>query len=216
MPPMSSATQTCRSCGGQHLEPILALGETVLADALLKPSQLGQLEPAFPLDVAFCPNCSLVQILETVPPDVLFGRDYPYYSSFSEALLEHSRCNALELITMRRLGSASLVIELASNDGYLLKNFVENGVPVLGIDPAPDQARAARQRGVPTLCTFFTRELAEKLRSEGHAADVIIGNNVLAHVPDINGFVSGNPDIAEGRGCGGDRGAVCQGFGRSY
>ena len=191
MPPMSSAIQTCRSCGCQHLEPILALGETVLADALLKPSQLGQLEPAFPLDVAFCPNCSLVQILETVPPDVLFGRDYPYYSSFSDALLEHSRCNALELITMRRLGSASLVIELASNDGYLLKNFMENGVPVLGIDPAQDQARAARQRGVPTLCTFFTRELAEKLRSEGHAADVIIGNNVLAHVPDINGFVSG-------------------------
>ena len=213
---MSSAIQTCRSCGGQDLEPILALGETVLADALLKPSQLGQPEPAFPLDVAFCRDCSLVQILETVPPDILFGRDYQYYSSFSDALLQHSRANALELAATRRLGSASLVVELASNDGYLLKNFVDNGVPVLGIDPAEDQAGAARRRGVPTLCAFFTRELAEKLRSEGHAADVIIGNNVLAHVPDTNGFVSGNPGLAEGRGHSGDRSAIRQGFGGSY
>ena len=124
---MSSAIQACRSCGGQHLEPILALGETALADALLKPSQLSQPEPAFPLDVAFCSDCSLVQIFETVPPDVLFCRDYPYYSSFSDVLLQHSRANAIELIAMRQLGPASLVVELASNDGYLLKNFVDRG-----------------------------------------------------------------------------------------
>jgi SAM-dependent methyltransferase len=188
---MSSAIQACRSCGGQPLEPILTLGETALADALLKPSQLSQPEPVFPLDVAFCPDCSLVQIFETVPPDVLFCRDYPYYSSFSDMILQHSRANAIELIATRRLGSDSMVVELASNDGYLLKNFVDNGVPVLGIDPAEGPARAARERGVPTLCTFFTRELAEKLRGEGGAADVIIANNVLAHVPDTNGFVSG-------------------------
>src|SRR5690349_17609280 len=106
-------------------------------------------------------------------------------------LLQHSRANAIELIEKRGLGPASLVVELASNDGYLLKNFVDKGIPVLGIDPAEGPARAARERGVPTMCTFFTRELAEKLRDEGHAADVIVGNNVLAHVPDTNGFVSG-------------------------
>jgi SAM-dependent methyltransferase len=188
---MCSGIRACRSCGGQQLEPILSLGTMALADALVKPAQLGQREPAFPLEVAFCPECSLVQILETVPPDVLFCQDYPYYSSFSDALLQHSRTNALELIDLRSLDSSSLVVELASNDGYLLKNFVERGVSVLGIDPAEGPARAARERGVSTLCTFFTQELAAKLKSEGRAADVVIGNNVLAHVSDTNGFVSG-------------------------
>lgn len=197
---MSSAIHACRSCGGQDLELILALGDTALADALLKSSQLSQQELVFPLDVAFCPDCSLVQIFETVPPDVLFCRDYPYYSSFSDTLLQHSRANAIELIAMRQLGPASLVVELASNDGYLLKNFVDSGVPVLGIDPAEGPARAARKIGVPTLCEFFTRSLAEKLRGEGHAADVIIGNNVLAHVPDTNGFVSGIRSLLKDNG----------------
>ena len=197
---MSSAIHACRSCGGQDLELILALGDTALADALLKSSQLSQQELVFPLDVAFCPDCSLVQIFETVPPDVLFCRDYPYYSSFSDTLLQHSRANAIELIAMRQLGPASLVVELASNDGYLLKNFVDRGVPVLGIDPAEGPARAARKIGVPTLCEFFTRALAEKLRGEGHAADVIIGNNVLAHVPDTNGFVSGIRSLLKDNG----------------
>lgn len=197
---MSSAIHACRSCGGQDLELILALGDTALADALLKSSQLSQQELVFPLDVAFCPDCSLVQIFETVRPDVLFCRDYPYYSSFSDTLLQHSRANAIELIAMRQLGAASLVVELASNDGYLLKNFVDRGVPVLGIDPADGPARAARKIGVPTLCEFFTRALAEKLRGEGHAADVIIGNNVLAHVPDTNGFVSGIRSLLKDNG----------------
>jgi SAM-dependent methyltransferase len=188
---MSSAIKACRSCGDEHLEPILTLGESVLADALLKPTQLNEPELAFPLDVVFCPNCSLVQILETVPPDVLFCREYPYYSSYSDVLLQHSRANALELIAMRRLSPTSLVVELASNDGYLLKNFVENGIPVLGVDPAQGPARLANERGVPTLRRFFNHELAGTLRGQGYAADLIIGNNVLAHVPDINGFVGG-------------------------
>jgi len=162
-----------------------------LADALLKPAQVNQPESAFPLEVAFCGGCSLAQILETVPPEVLFCQDYPYYSSFSETLLRHSRANALELIDMRHLDSTSLVVELASNDGYLLKNFVERGIPVLGIEPAEGPARVASQRGVPTLSTFFTHELARILRLEGRAADVVIANNVLAHVSDTNGFVSG-------------------------
>lgn len=188
---MSNAIRACRSCGWRNLQSILSLGKMALADALLKPAQVNQPEPAFPLEVAFCSDCSLVQILETVPPEVLFCQDYPYYSSFSEAALRHSRANALELIDVRHLDLTSLVVELASNDGYMLKNFVEKGIPVLGIDPAEGPTRAARQCGVPSLSTFFTSELARNLRQQGRAADVIIANNVLAHVSDTNGFVSG-------------------------
>jgi SAM-dependent methyltransferase len=162
-----------------------------LADGLRRKEQLSQEEPTFPLNVAFCPHCSLVQLLETVPPEVLFCQDYPYYSSFSPALLQHSRANALDLIASRHLNARSLAIELASNDGYLLKNFVEHGIPVLGIDPAEGPARAAEKAGVPTLCTFFGEGLARELATSGKAADVIIGNNVLAHVADLHGFVEG-------------------------
>jgi SAM-dependent methyltransferase len=162
-----------------------------LADGLRRKEQLSQSEPMFPLNVAFCPNCSLVQLLETVPPEELFCQDYPYYSSFSPALLKHSRENALDLIETRKLDANSLVIELASNDGYLLKNFVEHGIPVLGIDPAEGPAKAAEKIGVPTINDFFGEGLAKKLAANGKSADVIIGNNVLAHVADLHGFVEG-------------------------
>ena len=181
----------CRSCGNEHLETFLDLGVTPLADRLLTQEQLAQPEPRFPLEVAYCPDCSLVQILETVPPEMLFCDDYPYFSSFSPALLRHSRENALELIASRRLGPASLVVELASNDGYLLKNYVEAGISVLGIDPAEGPAAAAEKIGVPTLNTFFTTQKALELAGQGTLADVIHGNNVLAHVADTNGFVEG-------------------------
>lgn len=181
----------CRGCGAPGLEPVLDLGMMPLADGLLTREQLEGDEPKFPLEAAFCPACALMQILETVPPEVLFGQDYPYYSSFSDALLAHSRANALNLMRERRLGPGSLVIELASNDGYLLRNFVEHGIPVLGIDPAAGPAKAAEKAGVPTLCDFFTIKLAARLAREGKRADVVIGNNVLAHVADTNGFVRG-------------------------
>ncbi len=141
--------------------------------------------------MAFCPECTLVQILEEVPPEQLFVDNYLYFSSFSPALKAHAKAHADALVDRRGLGPDSLVVELASNDGYLLRNFVDRGVPVLGIDPAPDQADAAEAVGVPTLREFFGVELAERLRSEGRAADVIIANNVMAHVPDLNGFVAG-------------------------
>jgi SAM-dependent methyltransferase len=173
------------------LEVFLDLGRTPLSDRLLTRKQLGESEPTFPLEVAFCSACGLMQILETVPPEVLFSDEYPYYSSFSDTILRHSRENALELIANRKLHGRSLVVELASNDGYLLKNYVEQRVPVLGIDPAPGPAAAAERIGVPTHQTFFTTELARQLRAEGRAADVIHGNNVLAHVADTNGFVEG-------------------------
>ena len=181
----------CRSCAHIGLKPILDLGLMPLSDRLLTDSQLREPEDKYPLEVACCPECSLVQILQTVPPEKLFCEDYPYYSSFSDTLLEHSRRNVLSLIESRRLNSNSFVVELASNDGYLLKNYVDSGIPCLGIDPAEGPARAAEKIGVPTLCDFFSQELAERLVNEGRRADVIHANNVLAHVADTNGFVEG-------------------------
>jgi SAM-dependent methyltransferase len=182
---------SCRLCGHSELHTILAFGETPLADRLLTTEQLDKPELTATLDLAFCPHCSLVQITESVSPEILFCEDYPYFSSVSPALLEHSRQNAEELIHDRNLGSSSLVVELASNDGYMLKNFVENGIPVLGIDPADGPAKVAQDAGIQTLCTFFTVDLAKELRDKGESADLIIANNVLAHVPDLNGFVEG-------------------------
>ncbi|MFN0091971.1 MAG: methyltransferase domain-containing protein [Acidimicrobiales bacterium] len=181
----------CRACRAEGVLSFLDLGKTPLSDALVKPADLAGPEPRFPLEVAFCPACKLVHILEDVPEDVLFPADYPYFSSFSDHLLAHSRRHALGLIESRELGPESLVVELASNDGYLLANFVEAGVPVLGIDPAPAQVRTANERGVRSLCEFFGADAAARLVAEGARADVIIANNVCAHVPDINGFVAG-------------------------
>ena len=188
---MNTTELKCRSCGGEDLDLILSFGETPLADRLVTAAQLDKPEITAPLDLMFCPRCSLVQISVSVDPKILFCENYPYFSSVSRALLDHSRANALELIESRRLDAKSLVVELASNDGYLLKNFVEKGIGVLGIDPADGPARAAEKAGVPTMCTFFTKDLAARLGSEGRRADVILANNVLAHVPDLNGFVEG-------------------------
>lgn len=187
----SITLNACRSCGETNLDLILDLGTTPLADRLLRKDQLEEPEPAFPLEVVFCPRCTLVQIRETVAPEVLFDADYPYFSSFSNYLLDHSRRNVEELIRMRGLGPTSLVVELASNDGYLLRNYVEAGVPVLGIDPVAGVAKAAEKVGVPTLVEFFTRNLAEQMAAGGQRADVLHANNVLAHVADTNGFVAG-------------------------
>jgi len=179
----------CRSCAKSGLEVFLDLGVSPLADRFPSREQLLSPEPKYPLQVAFCPACSLVQILETVDPEALFRDNYPYYSSFLPALLEHTRENVSELIHSRGLNSKSFVIEVASNDGYLLKNYVDRHIPCLGIDPAEGPARAAVADGVPTLCEFFTVELAEKLRDKGQTADIIHANNVLAHVADTNAFV---------------------------
>jgi len=189
---MNYSELSCRSCGHTGLEPVLSLGRTPLADVLLTEEQLEQPELIVPLDLVFCPYCALVQITESVSPGILFGKDYPYFSSVSKSLLQHFRESAEELIESRKLDGNSMVIEAASNDGYMLRNFVERGIPVLGIDPAAGPARAAQQAGIPTRCTFFGRDLARQLRDkEGLAADLFLANNVLAHVPDLNGFVEG-------------------------
>jgi hypothetical protein len=130
-------------------------------------------------------------VSEDVPPEILFGQDYPYFSSFIPALLAHSRDHAMQLIEERSLGPGNLVVEIASNDGYLLQNFVEKGIPVLGIDPAAGPAQEALKIGVPTVIDFFGANLATKLKADGNRASVMLANNVLAHVNDINDFVKG-------------------------
>jgi SAM-dependent methyltransferase len=181
----------CRSCGGGDMTVFLSLGNLPLSDGFLEASQLSEEEGRYPLDVAFCPDCALVQILETVPPEKLFGADYPYFSSFTDTLLRHSEANVRERVTERKLGPQSLVVELASNDGYLLQYYRERGIPVLGIDPAPGPVAVARGKGIESLQAFFGTELAEQLAAQGRRADVIHANNVLAHVADTNGFVEG-------------------------
>ncbi len=181
----------CLAGGESDLEVILSLGETTMADGLLNRDQLGQPEYTAPLDLAFSPSSGLVQITVSVPPEILFCQDYPYYSSVSPRLMKHFGDSAKALIASRGLTQNSLVIEAASNDGYMLKNFAEQGIPVLGIDPAEGPATIAQQAGIPTLNTFFTQALAQQLSAENKQADVFLANNVLAHVPDLNGFVEG-------------------------
>jgi SAM-dependent methyltransferase len=197
---MQDRIEGCRSCENTGLEIFLDLGNKPPSDHILTEEMLKQPEPFYPLEVAFCPQCSLVQILETVPPEDLFTDGYEYYSSFIPSLLEHSKENVLDLIQSRNLDSNSFIIELASNDGYLLKNYVEAGIQVLGIDPAPGQAEAAEKIGVPTLNEFFTVDLASQLRDDGKKADVVHANNVLAHVADTNGFVKGIQTILKDNG----------------
>jgi SAM-dependent methyltransferase len=192
--------QACRSCGSKELDLILSYGETPLADRLLRVDQLNDPEIIVPLTLVFCKNCSLVQIRETVDPEVLFYSEYPYFSSVSKTLLNHFGDSARQIMDSRPLTEESLVIEAASNDGYMLRNFVERGIPVLGIDPAQAPARAAQEAGINTLNTFFGLDLARKLTSEGKQADVFLANNVLAHVADLNGFVEGMKLILKGDG----------------
>ncbi|HTH46058.1 MAG TPA: class I SAM-dependent methyltransferase [Candidatus Limnocylindria bacterium] len=180
----------CRSCGSTHGRLVLDLGVQPLANNLLTEADLARPEPRFPLRVALCEACWLLQITDIVPPVELFS-EYLYFSSFSDALLRH----AAESVTQHRhsgaLGPASFVVEIASNDGYLLKNFVAAGIPCLGIEPAVNIAKVALERGVPTVSRFFGREVAAELAQQGRQADLILGNNVFAHAPDTNDFVAG-------------------------
>ena len=188
---MNESKLTCYSCGQTDLEPILSFGAIPLADLLLTEEQLKEPGLTFPLDLVFCPNCTLAQITEAVSPEILYGEDYPYFSSVSNTLLQHFQESAKELISSRKLKSNGLVVEAASNDGYMLRNFVESGIPVLGIDPAKGPAKTAEKAGIPTLCTFFTKDLARQLREERRGADIFLANNVLNLVSDPNDFVEG-------------------------
>ena len=184
------AQPPCRSCGTDKLVAILSLGNTPLANSLLAAEQLGDPEPTYPLDLVLCPACALVQITETVPPEKLF-RDYVYFSSFSDTMLSHARELAETMVERRSLTRDSLVVEAASNDGYLLRFYKEHGIDVLGIEPALNVARVAAQNGIPTLPEFFDADLARRLVVESRPANVFHAHNVLAHVADLNGFVRG-------------------------
>lgn len=189
--PIASLADAAREegTGRSPLIRILDLGDQPLANRLLTAEQLREVEPRYPLDLILCRRCGLLQISETVPPEVLF-RDYVYFSSYSDAYLEHAAASACGLIAERSLGTKSLVIEAASNDGYLLRNFVAKGIPVLGIEPARNVAEVARRAGIPTISEFFGTDLARQLCSEGKRADLFLANNVLAHVPALNDFVA--------------------------
>lgn len=186
-----SRISACRSCGAGELLPVLSLGNLPLSDGFLRADELDRPEPRHPLDVAFCPACGLVQILDTVPPEILFGRDYPYFSSVSATLLAHSKAHVAQRLPELPPGPDTLVLELASNDGYLLQFYREAGVRVLGVDPAPGPVAAARAKGIETIEAFFSRALAEALVADGRRADLLHANNVLAHVADIHGFLDG-------------------------
>jgi SAM-dependent methyltransferase len=190
----------CRACGQAGLRSVLSMGRTPLANALLTNEQLNRPEPLFPLELAFCPSCTLLQITESVPPEQLF-REYLYFSSFSDTMLAHCRTLVERLSADRNLTASSLVVEIASNDGYLLQFYRNRGIAVLGVEPARNIAAVARDRQIPTICDFFSLELAKHLRAEQKRADVIHAHNVLAHVPDLNGVVAGMRELLHENGC---------------
>ena len=181
---------TCRLCSSKLKHEFIDLGMTPLCESFLLADQLDQHEPYFPLHAFVCDSCFLVQLKEYVSPAEIF-REYAYFSSYSTSWVGHARTYCAMIKGRLDLGKDSLVVELASNDGYLLQHFLPLGVPVLGIEPAVNVAKAAIDKGIPTRTEFFGVELAETLAGEGKKADLIVGNNVLAQVPDLNDFVAG-------------------------
>jgi len=185
-----STSATCRFCGAVLTESFCDLGLSPLANSYVSADQLDQGERFYPLHAYVCSECYLVQLAEFETPEQIFG-DYAYFSSFSRSWLEHARAYVEQTSARFDLGPSNQIVEIASNDGYLLQYFVERELPVLGIEPAANVAAAAQERGIPTLVEFFGTELATRLRDEGTTADLLLGNNVLAHVPDLNDFVGG-------------------------
>jgi SAM-dependent methyltransferase len=180
----------CRSCSAPNGALVLDLGVQPLANNLLRPEDLSKPEPKFPLRLAVCRSCWLLQIVDLVPPVQLFS-EYLYFSSFSDLMLRHAREAAERYIREFALDQKSLVIEIASNDGYCLQNFRAANVPCLGIEPAQNIAKVAREKGIETLEEFFGNDVARRLVAEERQADLILGNNVFAHAPDTNDFVAG-------------------------
>lgn len=186
----SEMNYSCRACGSTDLAEVIDLGEQPLANNLLREEHLSEPEPRFPLIVDVCCDCWLMQLRELVPPTDLFS-EYIYFSSFSDTMLQHARAAVERYRSEFGLNETSFVVEIASNDGYLLKNFVAAGVPCLGFEPAANVARVAEKEGVESRVEFFGSETASNLAKERRKADLILGNNVFAHAPDVNDFVGG-------------------------
>ena len=189
----------CRSCGSTDASHILDLGQQPLANNLLTPADLAKKEPKFPLRLAVCKSCWMLQITDLVPPVELFS-EYLYFSSFSDLMLRHSREACDGYMKEFGLNGQSLVVEVASNDGYLLQNFVKAKVPCLGIEPAANIAKIAREKGIETLVEFFGKKIASDLAAKNRQADLILGNNVFAHAPDTNDFVAGLKTLLKPKG----------------
>ncbi len=183
-------THKCRFCSAILERTFVDLGEMPLANAFPSSLEEAILQTRYPLHARLCETCMLVQVEEVVSPDELFS-EYSYFSSFSTTWIEHGRRFTEASVKRLRLGSRSLVVEIASNDGYLLRHFRDAGIPVLGVDPAANVAREAIAAGIPTDIAFFGADTAEVLAMRGHQADLLIANNVLAHVPDLNDFTAG-------------------------
>lgn len=181
---------SCRFCSGPLKTTFVDLGMSPLCQTHITPGQLHEMEPFYPLHAYVCDRCFLVQLQEFVSPGEIFT-EYAYFSSYSSSWVEHARRYAQMAIGRFSLGSSSKVMEIASNDGYLLQHFVAAGVPVLGIEPAANVAKVAVDKGVPTTVRFFGRESAQAIAEEHGRPDLLLGNNVLAHVPDLNDFVGG-------------------------
>jgi SAM-dependent methyltransferase len=187
---VSAASLACRFCGAPLSHVFVDLGASPLANSYLEPADLRKAERFYPLCVYVCGECLLVQLPEEERPEEIFS-DYAYFSSYSESWLRHAREYAEAMIGRFGLGPTHHVVEVASNDGYLLRWFMERGIPVFGIEPAANVAVAAEAAGIPTLVKFFGAETARQLADRGTRADLLVGNNVLAHVPDLNDFVAG-------------------------
>jgi len=187
---MTNNLAICRFCKTELRHTFVDLGMSPLCESYLRPDQLNQMEAFYPLHVFVCDRCFLVQLQEYVNPENIFV-EYAYFSSFSDSWLEHCRDYTGQMTERFGLNPQSLVVEVASNDGYLLQYFVEKKIPVLGIEPAANVAKVAVERGVPTLTQFFGTRLATELARDGKQADLLAGNNVLAQVPDLCDFVAG-------------------------
>jgi hypothetical protein len=181
----------CRHCSAPLEDVFVDLGAAPLSNAFLRHDQLDQCEIYYPLKLFVCRQCLLVQIPEHAKASTIFSTDYPYFSSVSSTWVEHARSYAEMIIARLALTSRSRVLEIASNDGYLLQHFVARDIPCLGIEPTESTAAVARAKGISVRSAFFGRSLAEELVADGWHADLIVGNNVLAHVPDINDFTAG-------------------------
>src|SRR5690349_21102733 len=183
-------SSACRFCGTALVDTFCDLGMSPLCESFLPADKINHMEPFYPLHTWVCRKCFLVQLEEYVNPEHIFT-EYAYFSSFSTAWLKHAEDYTAMITDRLGLGPKSLVVELASNDGYLLQYFVKRGIPALGIEPAANVAESAVKRGVETPRKFFGEELGAQLAAEGRSADLVIGNNVLAQVPDLNSFVAG-------------------------
>jgi 2-polyprenyl-3-methyl-5-hydroxy-6-metoxy-1,4-benzoquinol methylase len=186
----STSARSCRFCGAPLRRTFVDLGMSPLCESYLSPEDLDRGEMYYPLHVYLCESCLLVQLEEFESPEAIFS-DYAYFASYSDSWLKHCEKYCTEMKARFGLDSRSFVAEVASNDGYLLQYFVRQGVPVLGIEPAANVAKAAVEKGVPTMVRFFGTELARELAGQGRTADLVLGNNVLAQVPDLNDFVEG-------------------------